>query len=91
MKHTPGNWEYTSEYPYGRDIRTDNIWIGDVKGPHDGIEGFPSSEECEANARLIAAAPDLLEALEELVAYYGTDNSEAIDKGVKAITKAKGD
>jgi hypothetical protein len=36
------------------------------------------------------AAEDLLEAVKKLVAYYGSDNSEAIDAGVKAIAKAEG-
>ena len=70
-KHTPGPWEIRRNkagYPYS--IHAPN---GD-SGP-GGIQditrwasiGFPSSSEGEANARLIAAAPMLLEALEEAV------------------------
>lgn len=63
-KHTPGPWKAT------RDPRTEyNYTIGCKKG----ILAFTDSagcsltpEEIEANARLIAAAPDLLAALQAL-------------------------
>ena len=50
-------------------------------------------EECRANARLIQAAPDLLEALQDIIASYdGSENNEVswvdIDKARLAINKA---
>jgi hypothetical protein len=68
--HTPGPWEIRrskSGYPY--QIHAPN----GIDGP-GGIKdvtrwasiAMPSSPEGEANARLIAAAPSLLEALKEL-------------------------
>jgi hypothetical protein len=88
MKHTPGQWEYGCEVEYGRDIRCGDIWVGTANGPHDGNEGFPSSEECEANARLIAAAPDMYEALLTVMSYWHKDQYEAVVKA--AIAKAEG-
>ena len=41
--------------------------IGMLIAKTDGLHS--SSDECEANARLIAAAPELLEALQTLAAY----------------------
>lgn len=66
-KHTPGPWSYApavpganrSFYIAGNNAEHNRqVDIGTVQG------GFNS---CEANARLIAAAPDLLEALQGLV------------------------
>lgn len=57
----------------------------------------PADQELEANARLIAAAPELLEALEasldyiERHTYGGTDGLALIDKTRAAIAKAKGE
>jgi hypothetical protein len=58
-----------------------------------------SNDNAEANARLIAAAPDMLEALEEIV-FNVTKNfegsieirdPEAIEMAREAIRKAKGE
>ena len=54
------------------------------------------SEQRAADARLIAAAPDLLEALEDLLSYlegYDADYPESLpkfDRARAAITKAQG-
>ena len=66
IKHTPGPWQHFvklsgSENHRGFRILTADGWaLADVQpADEDGIEG-------EANARLIAAAPDLLEALKRM-------------------------
>lgn len=65
MKHTPGPWRVSVEkYPEPRKVK--------VGTGEDGWWGVASAfgdtqEEAEANARLIAAAPDMLEALTTLV------------------------
>ncbi len=63
--HTPGPWHY-SEVIRGRDqyyrqIRAD-FKIAEVHACHSGVAGTKKGRaEDEANARLIAAAPELLE------------------------------
>jgi hypothetical protein len=49
-------------------------------------------ENAYDNARLIAAAPDLLAALEEMTGWFGTDNGlrGGIGRARAAIAKAKG-
>jgi hypothetical protein len=65
MTHTPGPWE---PMPYPANCGKDYEGKWWVRGPA-GAEGFTSvadlaryGPEAEANARLIAAAPELLEA-----------------------------
>jgi hypothetical protein len=55
--HTPGPWEEKANTrKHVRDIRAkDGTWIAESYGSED--------PECAANARLIAAAPELLQAL----------------------------
>ena len=94
-KHTPGPWEI-QEHPNG-------IYKY-ISGPEHlefaqvvwCMEDDERSPECEANARLIAAAPELLEAVEELLA---CTEGQAIynfmepqkKKARAAIAKAKGE
>jgi len=57
MTHTPGPWKVMGEdVVLMRDEREVVAWVGDIDG------------QMTDNARLIAAAPDMLEALEEVVA-----------------------
>ena len=66
MSHTPGPWEIESSFNPGyKNISAQKhtalaqvVWCMEDEG---------RSPECEANAHLIAAAPELLEALEALV------------------------
>jgi hypothetical protein len=87
LKHTPGPWV------------TDDKQSGDVFRyvmPEDGsvlpicrldVDRF----ETEANARLIAAAPELLEALKEIVRNDPWGSSSAGMIARAAITKATGE
>jgi len=66
QKHTAGSWEIRGKPEYGRDYERWKVLV------HTGEVSFvlacaPYVAEAEANARLIAAAPDLLEALKALV------------------------
>jgi len=67
---TPGPWHY-SEVIRGRDqyyrqIRAD-FKIAEVHACHSGVAGTKKGRaEDEANARLIAAAPEMYEVLQEL-------------------------
>lgn len=65
-KHTPGPWriaQQSSPFPWviESELREDEI-------AHAPINSGNTHAEDQANARLIAAAPDLLEALEAVVA-----------------------
>lgn len=68
-KHTPGPWEAN---PYGRP--TKNLHWQVDKTDSDVAVASLIGENAEANARLIAAAPALLEALE--CAVIGFDDIE---------------
>jgi hypothetical protein len=65
MTHTPGPWHFTANM-YG----IDNMRVFGVEEINDdftqGIANCGFGEGCEANARLIAAAPEMLEALKLL-------------------------
>lgn len=86
-KHTPGPWTAREPNGPGMGWRVGPAWLGEK----------PWSDETSANARLIAAAPDLLAALEaataEIRAIYG-DQPPATNSVVMlieaAIAKAKG-
>ena len=101
-KHTPGPWSvydqrhlFTNHEGSARLI-AGNIWIACVHGSHVGPQ---SKEEADANISLIAAAPELLEALESLIANVYScactmptkEEREAWDKADAAIAKAEGE
>ena len=62
--HTPGPWNAVESQPgiYWIDTREGSHAYGDIATV---LEGGMDPEENAANARLIAAAPDLLAALED--------------------------
>ena len=85
--HTPGPWEWDKSM--GTWVKMD----GRVGARIIGIGKYPevSDSEVHANARLIAAAPEMLEALELMRdARIPEEYAEAIDKARTAIAKAKG-
>lgn len=104
-QHTPGPWEQSIK-GYDSDFFVEGEWEIAICGSdkHDGelppmIAAVTNlslvDEEAEANARLIAAAPDLLEALQSLVdmdvAYQrGPKVAEAIENARASIAKATG-
>jgi len=62
-KHTPGPW---AAIPPGKGDNENDLWeIHDGYGRTATVYGLPDEPEIDANARLIAAAPDLLAALED--------------------------
>jgi len=99
VKHSPGPWTYTlgnygartptfgySVKSESRDMPVSSAGVY-VRGTlHDY-----TPEELEANARLIAAAPELYEALRDLVANLTEGDfisTTRIDKAVSALAKA---
>jgi len=87
-KHTPGPWELHLGYNGAFRIEKDGVVITD-RGPY-----LDRHLEMHANARLIAAAPDLLEALKEAREVMGQEPSaRVINAAIKireAIKKAEG-
>lgn len=82
IKHTPGPWAR-----YGsiiRSIACNDRKIADVRVIDD---------EGQANSILIVASPDMLEALEDLVAGSGTSpgSNKRFAKARAAIAKARGE
>jgi hypothetical protein len=91
--HTPGPWR-TLDVFTDIEIVTDRATANET----ESLVQFKGQRNAKANARLMAAAPDLLDALEDLVA---RDRSEAAESGFtddemtwledarRAIAKAK--
>lgn len=90
-KHTPGPWY--SEMNVDGEI---NTWAFDDPGsPRIGVAKAYKNKNAEANARLIAAAPDLLAALERVLECRRfkislDTNAAALEQARAAIAKAKG-
>ena len=104
MAHTPGPWEYvpSDQYhgpyvaaDYGGDI-CDCYTMSRLGEPSErnGGKSRPvlfQGENADANARLIAAAPELLDALKMVMQHGRIDNSESRMNAVAAvIAKATG-
>lgn len=99
-RHTPGPWDYDMDYIVAADPagRHPDIYIAEIA--HSDEEGrIASPEQQDANRRLIAAAPELLEALDYLLEQsvdmdlkYGIGLSEGEEdaraKALAAIAKA---
>jgi hypothetical protein len=101
-KHTPGPWQAHSDQP-GYELTI----VGNIDGPLEDFQlnyttvcDVADTDDADANLRLIAAAPELLDALREVVAMLqreapGTPlNNMRFDplavKCLRAIDKATG-
>ena len=89
--HTPGPWEIKRHFDPGfkfisaqkHTALAQVVWR---------MEDEDRSPDCEANAHLIAAAPDLLEALEKVFTVMNDDMPVRLRKVCyEAIAKAKGE
>ena len=100
-KHTPGPWFITGNMTLYVEARIEGGLIQEVAsvGPTQADDGYGCQQR--ANANLIAAAPDLLEALEAICLMqarnYGDATQTHLDfpelaaKARAAIAKAKGE
>ena len=89
-KHTPGPWGITQYTNYiGWSVYAKNRGCIAERW-YDSEQKTPNRDELYANARLIAAAPELLEALECIVG-SGDIGQPYLDIAIEAIAKAKGD
>lgn len=99
-KHTPGPWVADDRhihpdkgrltYPPGIDPETDVIVLVDTDCHRDGL----INDTDKANLRLIAAAPDLLEACKDAAEAFGHGKDftqvAIVDQLERAIAKAEG-
>lgn len=78
-RHTPGPWRFTCN-------------ASRIELKTDAMHSYAFSLSDEANARLIAAAPELLAALEEVWSFWaGGDCPPELEEKIKlAIASAKG-
>lgn len=98
-KHTQGPWFVSKtagffcvdsiprgkKTPWGGDYRIAKTYASPLA---------PEYEEAKANARLIAAAPELLNSLKEVLAawtYIDEEHDSIYEKAKKLIAKAEGD
>ena len=93
-KHTPGPWNATKFNPATGEIDDCYLYVEPgISVIERKVKGRDQHDT--ANAILIAAAPDLLEALERLVsAARDVDHGymdQAIDNAESAIAKARGE
>lgn len=83
--HTPGPWRL-HEVDDTRVMGADGSWVADMGGDYDDALDWP---RMEANARLIAAAPDMLAAMKAICSDFAQQHPLIID-GLAAIAKAEG-
>jgi hypothetical protein len=97
--HTPGPWKFSQDRdrPGAHFITNANgVLVARVNGaniaddPNDYDAYIPGrSDETDANARLIAAAPDLLAALEEIAKGQGAFSRDPIVHAINTIADMK--
>lgn len=95
IKHTPGPWHYGDEHVNRREFNCFSIGNGACSVAQVAVYPAISRDEAKANARLIAAAPDLLEACQTMLRLaegldLGESNSDEVEQLRDAITKAQG-
>ena len=83
-QHTPGPWivgeECSDTCACAIEIIAPNDDGGDLVCEVRHFDGYPAGEHGAANARLIAAAPSLLENAQWVCKLFGTDNPQGIEE-----------
>ena len=103
MKHTPGPWVYHSDMHENGENNGSVIWLERRGMAHCVCKAprYATEEQWKSNAPLIAASPEMYEALKELVHLHLCDQEgmmpvdpedfiNAVDKAAQAIAKAEG-
>lgn len=96
-KHTPGPWQWWDKKggrPPGYDLAklhgpNGKSIISNMYGG-EGLKALGKTSTDEANARLIAAAPELYAALNEILLDPMDPDGEKFDRATRAIAKAEG-
>ncbi len=83
-KHTPGPWRYK---PHSTDSNYMLVFCSSREGEGDNLRGYCG----EANARLIAEAPELLACLLDVLDSDGDLYAMDFDRYRAAIAKATGE
>lgn len=100
-QHTPGPWKVESVPAVMSTLQKDFLITYTDDGLRSHVARLFDNSLCtehgttEANARLIAAAPELLAALESMLTHIGMDEDEwnkpTFDQARAAIAKARGE
>lgn len=92
-KHTPGPWHVGQ----GGNRHANRVWTLDMRPVVNlcsiGMGPADIDPEAQANARLIAAAPDLFEALQQCLGSLralGAENGHAAEAARTALSRATG-
>ena len=78
MKHTPGPWAVNPLWPCNVNTEDRELEIACTGESITIGGGHPPTEQREANARLIAAAPELLELIQKVSDFGGSPDSLSI-------------
>jgi len=87
--HTPGPWNWHGPYMAGG-FKVTALDHNDVTMMDIYVKA-ETAAEAQANARLIAAAPDLLEALRKIASCESRFPGDVVDIARAAIAKATGE
>jgi hypothetical protein len=89
MSHTPGPWKVSRRFDVYQDTQTPGVggtFVASTKGQWPLPESI--NQVCEADAKLIAAAPELLKALQDILIF---DSALSQENARSAIRKAIGE
>lgn len=93
-KHTPGPWEVCRDSRGCQSVRAKSGFLAftpSIQHYNDPTRYIDETEEAKANAHLIAAAPDMLEALKDVIQIVRVDEWPRLSgKCRAAIAKAEG-
>lgn len=80
-QHTPGPWSAHGPIVLAQGPTKRHVYLAILVDPFEHCTYSFSQEEAEANAKLIAAAPDLLEAANEVLKHFmpSFPGSRAVD------------
>jgi hypothetical protein len=87
--HTPGPWKVSRRFEVYQDTQVPGVggtFIASTKGQWPLPESI--NQVCEADAKLIAAAPELLKALQDILIF---DSALSQENARAAIRKATGE